>query len=66
MTFANEGGVDRSVRAVAGAVLIALGWSGTIAGTMGTVAMVVGVVLIVTSLIGWCPAYTLFGFSTRR
>jgi hypothetical protein len=55
----NEGGIDRIVRILAGAVLLGLMAMGTI-GWWGWL----GIVPLATGLIGWCPAYTIFGLST--
>ncbi|HOW48317.1 MAG TPA: DUF2892 domain-containing protein [Rubrivivax sp.] len=55
----NEGGIDRVLRILAGLVLIALAWTGTI-GVWGWI----GVVPLATGLIGWCPAYSIFGISS--
>lgn len=55
----NVGGMDRVLRIVAGLVLIGLAVTGTI-GMWGWL----GVVPLATGAIGWCPAYTLFGFGT--
>jgi hypothetical protein len=55
----NEGTLDRAVRVLAGLLLIALALTGTI-GVWGWI----GVVPLATGLLGWCPAYTLLGFST--
>jgi len=55
----NEGTIDRSVRILAGLVLVAL----TLTGTIGVWGWI-GVVPIITGALGWCPAYTLLGIST--
>jgi hypothetical protein len=55
----NEGGVDRGLRIVAGLVLIGLAATGTV-GAWGWI----GVIPLATGLIGWCPAYSIFGMST--
>lgn len=55
----NEGSIDRALRITAGAVLLALAATGSI-GAWGFV----GVVPLLTGALGWCPLYTLFGFST--
>jgi hypothetical protein len=57
----NIGGIDRIARIIAGLVLIALAATGTI-GWWGWI----GVVPLLTALLGWCPAYTLFGFKTCK
>jgi hypothetical protein len=56
----NMGGIDRVVRGVLGLAIIAAGfyfksWFG-----------VIGLVPLATAFVGLCPAYTPFGFSTRR
>ncbi len=55
----NVGGIDRILRIVIGLVLIALAVTGTI-GVWGWI----GVVPLATALFGFCPAYTLLGFSS--
>lgn len=60
----NMGTLDRSIRAVAGVVLIALWPLGLLQGTPGIVAVVVGIVLLVTVLLRWCPPYDLLGINT--
>jgi hypothetical protein len=57
----NVGGIDRVLRVVLGLVLLSLlvllegnaRWFGLI-----------GLVPLTTALLGWCPAYTLFGINT--
>lgn len=58
---ANEGTLDRIFRATAGVVLIGL----TVSGAIGMWGWI-GVVPLATSLIGYCPAYTLFGINTCK
>ena len=55
----NEGGLDRTLRVVAGLALIALTLSGSI-GVWGWV----GLVPLATGAIGWCPLYALFGWNS--
>ena len=55
----NEGTIDRSLRVVVGLVLIGLAASGTV-GVWGWI----GVVPLLTGLVGFCPAYAIFGLST--
>ncbi|MBL8372478.1 MAG: DUF2892 domain-containing protein [Burkholderiaceae bacterium] len=55
----NVGGIDRTVRIVAGLALIALAATGTV-GVWGWI----GVVPLATGLVGWCPPYALFGWNT--
>ena len=60
----NEAGWDRIARVVLGAVLLYLGWSGTVSGGLGTVLQYLGFVPLITGLVGWCPLYSLFGVGT--
>ena len=55
----NVGSLDRTLRVVAGLVLIALSVTGTV-GPWGWI----GIVPVATGLLAWCPAYTLFGIKT--
>jgi hypothetical protein len=55
----NVGGLDRTLRILAGAALIALAATSTV-GLWGWI----GVVPLATGLIGWCPPYALFGWNT--
>jgi hypothetical protein len=62
----NESNVDRIVRAVAGVVLLFLGFGGVLAGTWAIIADILGVILLVTAAIGICPLYLPFHFSTKK
>lgn len=55
----NMGSIDRALRAIVGLVLISLVFVGP-----QTPFGWIGVVPLLTAFIGWCPAYTLFGFRT--
>jgi hypothetical protein len=61
---ANESTIDRIIRAVAGIVLLYLGFGGMLSGATAVVADVVGVVLLLTGAVGFCPLYALLKFST--
>jgi hypothetical protein len=56
----NIGKKDKIIRAVLGALVLLWGfyaknWWG-----------VIGIILLVTSLVNWCPLYTIFKFSTNE
>jgi hypothetical protein len=55
----NEHVIDRTLRVIAGLVLIGLAASGTV-GVWGWI----GVLPLVTGIVGFCPAYAIFGMST--
>ncbi|MDE2404696.1 MAG: DUF2892 domain-containing protein [Sphingomonadales bacterium] len=57
----NEGTIDRLLRVIVGLVLIGLAWTGQFA-PWGWI----GVVPLLTGVIGYCPAYSLFGIRTCK
>jgi hypothetical protein len=65
MTFTNEGSRDRVVRILVGFALGYAAWV-TWPGTISMVSLVIGAVGLVTGPAGWCPAYAIFGLSTRK
>ena len=58
------GNADRIIRVILAIILIYLFYSGTITGTLGYVALVFGIVFILTSLVSFCPLYTILGINT--
>ena len=58
------GKADRIVRPLIAIAFIALYFTGTVTGTLGIVLLVLAGVFILTSLVGTCPLYTLFGIQT--
>ncbi len=57
----NEHRIDRGLRVVLGLGLLALAFIGP-----KTAWGLIGIVLLVTGLVGSCPAYTLLGLRTCR
>jgi hypothetical protein len=68
----NEGPFDRIVRAAAGTIMLFLGvssFTGPIAlleGALALVFAIAGGMLLLTGLVGWCPAYAMLGLRTCR
>lgn len=63
----NVGGADRVIRLVAGVGLMAYAMSNLPGAEDWMVpAGIVGFVLLLTGLIGWCPAYLPFGIKTCK
>ncbi len=62
---ANEGNLDRIIRFVVGLALIVLGFW-VMSGVVGIIVGVVGIIALVTGAIGYCPAYGIFKFSTKK
>jgi hypothetical protein len=56
---ANEGNIDRALRALAGVVLIGL----TVGGAIGPWGWI-GIVPLATAAVGWCPIYRLLGINS--
>ena len=62
----NVGAIDRIVRLIMAGSFVALYAMGTVSGAIGITFLVLSVVLVLTSLIGFCPLYFPFGWSSRR
>ena len=60
----NIGSVDRIIRIVLGLALLVIGFF-VLGGPAGTVVGVIGFIPLLTGLVGWCPLYRAFKFSTR-
>ncbi|ULQ55550.1 DUF2892 domain-containing protein [Flavihumibacter rivuli] len=60
----NMGNTDKIIRLILAAVFAYLYFSGTVTGTLGLVLVVLGAVFVLTSLVGFCPLYTLLGINT--
>lgn len=60
----NMGMADRAIRLIVAAVLVALYFTDTVTGTLGIVLLVVAGVFTLTSLVSFCPLYTLVGLNT--
>lgn len=65
MTFTNEAAWDRVIRIV---LAIAFGYAAWTLwpATLAVMFVVIAAVALVTGLLGWCLAYSLFGFSTKK
>ena len=62
----NMGGVDRTLRIVAAIVVAALIAMHKVTGVLAIVLGILAVAFLVTSFVGWCPAYLPFKLSTLR
>jgi len=62
----NMGNTDRLIRILLAVVMAVLYFTDTVTGTFGIVLLVLAGVFIVTSLISFCPLYTLIGLNTCR
>lgn len=62
----NMGNTDRIIRVLIAIVVIALYFSNLIAGTVGIVLLALAGIFVLTSLISFCPLYTIFGINTCK
>ena len=60
----NMGSADRIIRIVLAIIFAALYFTGTVTGTLGLVLVVLAAVFVLTSIVSFCPLYTLFGLRT--
>ena len=60
----NMGGADRILRALIAVAIAVLYFTNVITGTLGIVLLVVGAVFLLTSIVGFCPLYAIFGVRT--
>ncbi len=60
----NMGKTDRTIRILAAIIIATLYFTNTITGTLAYVLLAIGGIFLLTSLVGSCPLYSLFGSST--
>ena len=62
----NMSNTDRIISVVLAIVFAALYFTGTVTGTLGIVLVVLGAVFVLTSVVSFCPLYTLIGMNTNK
>lgn len=62
----NMSNLDRIIRTVLAAVFAILVFSGVVTGVLATVLLVLGGVFLLTAIVGFCPLYAPFKFSTYK
>jgi hypothetical protein len=62
----NMSSADKIIRLIVAAIIAVLYFTNTISGTLGIVLLVLAIVFVLTSLISFCPLYTIFGISTNK
>lgn len=60
----NMGSTDRITRSLLAVAAITLYATGVVTGTFGIVLMVLSGIFLLTSLVSFCPLYTLIGLNT--
>ena len=58
------GNTDKLIRLVIAAIIAVLYYTGTISGTLALVLGIFAVIFTLTSLVNFCPLYTLMGINT--
>ncbi len=62
----NVGKVDRGIRLIVAVVLIALGVSGVLGGTLAIVGYVVAAIALLTGLVRICPLWAVCKINTAK
>jgi uncharacterized membrane protein (UPF0182 family) len=62
----NMGPQDKTIRIIIALIIAVLFFTKVITGTLAIVLLVVAGIFILTSLIGYCPIYSIFGISTCK
>lgn len=60
----NMGNIDKIVRILIALVIAVLFFTNIISGTLGIILLVLAGVFVLTSLMSFCPLYTLVGINT--
>ncbi len=63
---ANMGSLDKAIRVILAIVFAMLYITKTVEGTVGLVLLVLGGVFLLTSIISFCPLYTIVGINTCK
>ncbi len=62
----NMGSIDKIIRVIVSILLVILFSTDVIQGTMGWVVIAIAAVFTLTSIVGYCPIYSIFGFNTKK
>ena len=60
----NMGAADKIIRIVLAAIMAVLYFTNVVTGTFGIVLLVLAAVFVLTSLISFCPLYSIVGLNT--
>ena len=62
----NIGKIDRVIRILVAVVFIVLYFTNVISGTLAIILLALSAIFILTSILGLCPLYLLFGLKTLK
>ncbi len=60
------GTLDKTVRVIIAAIIAVLFFAKVITGTLGIVLLIIAIILLLTSLLNFCPLYTVCGLSSCK
>lgn len=60
----NMGSIDKIIRILIAVIIGVLVFANVVTGTLGIVLLILAAVFIITSLVSFCPLYTLIGLNT--
>ena len=60
----NMGNTDRIVRLLLAVVVTVLYFTNVITGTLGIALLVLAAIFVLTSIVNFCPVYTMLGINT--
>jgi hypothetical protein len=58
--------VDRTIRVLIAAVVAVLYFTHVLSPMAGLILGILAVIFVVTSVVGFCPLYAIFGISTKK
>ena len=58
--------MDRIIRAVIAVLFGVLIYTNAVSGVVAIILSVIAAIFLITAAIGFCPLYTLFGWSTKK
>jgi hypothetical protein len=61
----NMGRGDRTLRLIVAAVFAVLLIAGVVKGTLAAILAIIAAIFVITTLLGFCPAYVPFSISTK-
>ena len=62
----NMGSADKAVRLLVAVLVLVLALTKVITGTLAIVLLILAAVFVLTSVVSFCPLYTLFGINTCK
>jgi len=62
----NMGTTDKVIRVLVAVIILVMYFTHIISGTLAVILLILAGIFVVTSLLGFCPLYLLFGLNTRK